>query len=446
LGFMESRFATKRQGGRVVKRKASASVACVALLALVVTGCGLLPAEPAPTTLPPLPSAEATPTETPPEPLVGTTYRIGFAPDVTGAGSFMGEPQRNWVEVLKERLEESGGFVGPDGASHQIEIVVGNTESNPDVASGLARRYAYEDEVVALIMGSVAPVSLAVAEVAEEAEVPYVSMAWSPSIISDPDTGGVRFWVFKVAQGNDEVAEWQVKRLTQMGASSVCYLYENTEYGRDCYDSSSTALGQAGFQNVFEGTFERTDTEFPQVPGIEAAGCDAVVVGAIPPGAANAHAAIRTALPDIPILHGHGVCTTNFITAGGEALEGAEMPCGAVIIAEDVPADHPAKETFLDFKQAYEDYTRGPVSAFGGHAYDALYWVVEALETLPEGLSLAEQRAAVRDYIENNIQDWPGTAGLFNLTPQDHFGLNYTSLTWFEVENQMFVPFPEGEW
>lgn len=429
-----------------MKRIASASATLVALLALVITGCGLLPAEPTPTTPPPLPTVEATPTEAPPEPSVGTTYRIGFAPDVTGAGSFMGESQRNWVEVLKERLEESGGFAGPDGVMHQIEIVVGNTESNPDVATGLARRYAYEDEVVGLIMGSVAPVSLAVAEVAEEAQVPYISMAWSPAIISDPDTGGMRFWVFKVAQSNGDVAEWQVMRLTQMGASSVCYLYENTEYGRDCYDSSSTALTEAGFENVFEGTFERTDTEFPQVAGIEAAGCDAVVVGAIPPGAANAHVAIRTALPEIPILHGHGVCTTNFISAGGEALEGAEMPCSAVIIAEDVPADNPAQETFLDFKTAYEDYTGGAVSAFGGHAYDALYWVVEALETLPEGLSLAEQRTAVRDYIENNIKDWPGTAGVFNLTPEDHFGLDYTSFTWFKVENQMFVPFPEEEW
>ena len=117
-----------------------------------------------------------------------------------------------------------------------------------------------------------------------------------------------------------------------------------------------------------------------------------------------------------------------------------------VIIAEDVPADNPAKQTFMDFKNAYEGYTRGPVSAFGGHAYDALYWVFEALESLPDGLSLEEQRAAVRDYIENNIENWPGTAGVFNLSPADHYGLDYRSLTWLKVEGQKFVPFPEEEW
>jgi branched-chain amino acid transport system substrate-binding protein len=345
-----------------------------------------------------------------------------------------------------ERLEESGGIVGPDGVVHEVEVIVGDTESNPDVAASLARRYVDEDEVVALIMGSVTPISLAIAEVATEAEVPYISMASSLAIISDPDTGEMRPWVFKVAQSNGDVAEWQVQRLESMGVGSVCYMYENTGYGKDCYNNSSGKLTEAGFENAFEGTFERTDTEFPQVPGIEAAGCDVVIIGAIPPGAANAHVAIRTALPDIPIIHGHGVCTTDFITAGGEAVEGAEMPCSAVIIAEDIPADHPAKDIWMDFKDAYEAYTGQPVSTFGGHAYDALYWVVDALETLPEGLSLAEQRTAVRDYLENDIKDWPGTAGIFNLAPDDHYGLDYTSFTWFKVDSQMFVPFPQEEW
>jgi len=426
-----------------VKSKMLAAFTAVTLVALLVAGCATPAAEPEPTTPPPAAEATATPE---PEPEMGTTYKIGFGPDVTGGGANLGEPQRNWAEIMKERLEESGGIVGPDGVVHEVEIIVGDSESNPDVAASLARRYVDEDEVVALIMGSVTPISLAIAEVATEAEVPYISMASSLAIIADPDTGEMRPWVFKVAQSNGDVAQWQVERLTDLGVNSVCYMYENTGYGKDCYNNSSAALTDAGMENMFEGAFERTDTEFPQVPAIEAAGCDAVVIGAIPPGAANAHLAIRTALPDIPIIHGHGVCTTDFITAGGDAVESAEMPCSAVIIAEDIAADNPAKATWMDFKDAYEDYTGEPVSTFGGHAYDALYWVIEALETLPEGLSLAEQRAAVRDYIENNITDWPGTAGIFKLAPDDHYGLDYTSFTWFKVEGQKFVPFPEEEW
>ncbi len=427
-----------------MKKIAFATVTIIVLLAMFVSGCGTPAPAPTPTSPPPPP--EATPTPPPPEPVVGTTYKIGFAPSVTGGGSFLGEPERNVAEIIQAGLEDAGGVVGPDGVIHPVEIIMGDTESNPDVAASLARRYIDEDEVVALVMGSLTPISLAISAVAMEAEVPYVSMASSSVIVKNPDTGEVYYWVFKSPQGNFEVGQWQVERLTEMGATSVCYLYENTGYGKDCYNNSSGLLTEAGFENVFEGAFERTDTEFPQVVGVEAAGCDVVIIGAIPPGASNAHVAVRTALPDIPIIHGHGVCVEDFITVGGEPMEGAEMPCSAVIIAEDIAADDPQKEVFMDFKAAYEEYTGQPVSTFGGHAWDALHWVLEALESLDEGMTLEEQRVAVRDYIEANITNWPGTAGVFNISADDHCGIDYTSFTWFKVEDQGFVPFPQEEW
>jgi branched-chain amino acid transport system substrate-binding protein len=402
-------------------------------LALVLSGCQV-------PTPPPEQAAK-------PETQMGAPYKIGFAPGVTGGGAFLGEPERNVAEIIAAQLEEAGGIiVGPDGVKHEIEIVIGDTESNPDTAVSVARRYVEEDQVVAVVAGSVTPISLAIAEVAEESQVPYISMASSLAIITDPDTGEMRPWVFKVAQSNGDVAVWQVKRATALGSTSVCYLYENTGYGKDCFNSSSAALEAAGFETVYEDSFERTDTEFPQVAGVQAAGCDVVVVGAIPPGASLVTIALRDAMPDIPIIHGHGVCTEDFITTAGEAAEGMEMPCSPVIIAEDVPDDHPQKDVFMAFNQAYTGHTGQPVSTFGGHGWDSLGWVIEALETLPNGLTLEEQRAAVRDYIEANIKDWPGTAGVFNLSADDHYGLTDESFSWFKVEDGTFVPFPEEEW
>jgi branched-chain amino acid transport system substrate-binding protein len=377
---------------------------------------------------------------------VGKPYKIGFAPDVTGGGAFLGEPERNVAEIIAAQLEESGGVVGPDGVRHEVEILIGDTESNPDVAVSVARRYIEEDEVVVVVAASLTPISLAIAEVAEEAEVPYISMASSLAIITDPDTKEMRPWVFKVAQSNGDVAVWQVKRMQALGATSVCYLYENTGYGKDCFGSSSAALEAAGFETAYQDSFERTDTEFPQVTGVQAAGCDVVVVGAIPPGASLVTVALRDALPDISIIHGHGVCTEDFITTAGDAAEGMEVPCSAVIIAADVPADHPQKDVFMEFYEAYTEHTGEPVSTFGGHGWDSLKWVIEALETLPDGLTLTEQRAAVRDYIETNIKGWPGTAGVFNISADDHYGLTAESFTWFKVEGDAFVPFPEETW
>lgn len=420
-------------------------VALVLIAGLMLAGCGPGPNVPegsgADT---PAPAAPVSSTEVSTAP--GAPYKIGFAPEVTGSGSFLGEPERNVAVIIAERLKEAGGIAGSDGVRHEVEVLIGDTESNPDAAVSLARRYIEEDEVVAIIAGSVTPISLAIAAVAEESEVPYISMASSLAIVTNPDTGATRPWVFKVAQSNGDVATWQVERVKALGAKSVCYLYENTGYGKDCFTSSSTALEAAGLAKVYEDSFERTDTEFPQVTGVQAAGCDVVVVGAIPPGASLVTIALRDALPDVPIIHGHGVCTEDFISAAGAAAEGMEMPCSPVIVANDVAEDHPQKAQFMDFYQAYTEHTGEPVSTFGGHGWDSLGWVLEALETLPDGLSLAEQRAAVRDYLETGIKDWPGTAGVFNLSAEDHYGLTSDSFVWFKVTGGAFVPFPREEW
>jgi branched-chain amino acid transport system substrate-binding protein len=374
------------------------------------------------------------------------TYKIGFAPSATGGGAFLGEPEREVAEIIAARLKAEGGIVGPDGVKHPVEILIGDTESNPDVAVSLARRYVDENEAVVLVMGSLTPISLAIAEVAEEAEIPYVSMASSVAIITDPNTGKMRYWVFKTPQSNGDVALWQVDRLKVLEAKSVAYLYENTGYGKDCFNNSSKALEAEGFQTAYSDSFQRTDTEFPQVAGVKAANPDVVVIGAIPPGASLATIAVRDAMPNVPIIHGHGVCTEDFIKTAGAAAEGTELPCSAVIIAGDLPADHPQKAVFMDFYDAYTKHTGKPVSTFGGHAWDGLMWVVEALKSLPDGLTLEEQRAKVRDYIETKITDWPGTAGVFTLTADDHYGLTYKSFTWFKVEGGKFVTFPQENW
>jgi branched-chain amino acid transport system substrate-binding protein len=86
------------------------------------------------------------------------------------------------------------------------------------------------------------------------------------------------------------------------------------------------------------------------------------------------------------------------------------------------------------------------VSTFGGHAWDALGWVLDGLRTLPDGMTLGDQRSAIRDYIETDIKDWPGTAGVFNITAEDHYGLTYESFAWFKVEDDAWVPFPQEDW
>ncbi len=430
-----------------MKKIAFATVTMIALLALFVSSCGPA-ATPPPPPPPPeeTPMPEATPTEAPPEPVMGTSYKLGFCAAATGGGSSLGMPERNTAEMIKAQLEEAGGVVGPDGVIHTVEFIIYDTESTPDVASTVVTRLIEEDEVDAVVCGTLTGNSLAIVPLATEAEVPFVSMASSEAIIRDPETGEVREWVFKTAQTNGQSGEWQALYLEAMGYTTICDLYENTGYGQDCLANTTAMCEAHAIEVVYSDSFERTDTEFPQIASVVASGCDAVVIGAIPPGASMATVAVREGT-DLPVVNGHGVCNQAHIDTAGEAAEGTVNPCGVMMVVDDLPADHPQKEVVTKYNSDYTEFTDGePLSTFGGHGWDAIMLAVTAMESLEEGLTLEERRAAIRDSIENDIVDWPGISGVFNMSPEDHFGLAYDSLTFVKVEGGAWVYFPPEEW
>jgi branched-chain amino acid transport system substrate-binding protein len=70
---------------------------------------------------------------------------------------------------------------------------------------------------------------------------------------------------------------------------------------------------------------------------------------------------------------------------------------------------------------------------------------LKALESLPPGLKLEEQRAKVRDAIENT-KTFPGTGGVFNLSPQDHVGLNAKDVVLVKIADGNWVYLPREKW
>ncbi len=431
-----------------MKKIAFAALTMIALLALIVSGCGAPAPPPEPTTPPPPPEDTPVPEPTePPPPVEGTPYKLGFCAAATGGGSSLGMPERNTAEMIKAQLEEAGGVVGPDGLPHAVEMIIYDTESTPDVASSVVTRLIEEDEVDAIVCGTLSGNSLAIVPLIEEAEVPLVSMASARSIIMNPETGETYEWAFKTPQENFHSGIWQAEYAEAMGWTTVCDLYENTGYGQDCLAQTTAAMEEKGIEVVYTDSFERTDTEFPQMAGVTGAGCDALIVGSIPPGASMATVASREVAPDLPVVQGHGVCNFTYIELAGDAAEGVVFPCGKLMFADLLADDDPQKEFLLQYIADYTEFTNGePIDTFGGHAMDALTWVVEAMGSLEEGLTLEERRAAVRDYIETEITDWPGTGGVFNITPNDHLGLPYTALGFVKVEGGTWEYFPPEEW
>ena len=96
----------------------------------------------------------------------------------------------------------------------------------------------------------------------------------------------------------------------------------------------------------------------------------------------------------------------------------------------DVMSDDGIRNFFLLVRKLQPGVDdRGDPGTFGGHAYDSIMMVTEALK------KVGPDKAKIRDYIENNIKNWAGTGGIFNMSKDDHCGLDKTAFEMVVVKN-----------
>lgn len=376
----------------------------------------------------------------------GATYKIGFISAATGAGASLGVPERDVATLISNQLKAAGGIVGADGVKHDVQILVFDDQSSADTAATLARRLIDQEQVQVLIGTSQTGPSTAIVPIATEAKIPLISMASARSLIEDPATKTMRYWVFKPVPENLNSAEKQSEYLKAVGVTKVCYEYENSSYGQDTLASAQAVYPKSGISLVASDAFDPKATEFPQLAKIKSSGCQAVVIGAIPPASPVMNVAVRDAYPDIRIVHGHGSCSADLPKAAGKAAEGTVMPCGKILVAESLPDSDPAKKIDLQLAKDLTAVTKDPISAFAGHAYDSLQWSLFALKQLPDGMALADQRAAIRNTLETKIVNYVTTHGLYTLSPTDHLGFQSSEFAFVTVKNGQFVVLPKDQW
>jgi branched-chain amino acid transport system substrate-binding protein len=136
-------------------------------------------------------------------------------------------------------------------------------------------------------------------------------------------------------------------------------------------------------------------------------------------------------MTDITFYQSHGFGSRKNIELAAGAAEGIYCPLGACNIAEILPDDHPQKQVTMEYKNAYEAKYNEPISSFGGHAWDSLKMVEQALG------AVGCDKAKIRDYIEN-LTGFVGQHGVFNFSPKDHNGLTKEA---FEM-----VVVKDGDW
>ena len=351
------------------------------------------------------------------------TIKIGALFSVSGGASFLGAPEQRTAEMLVEQLNAKGGIGGK-----RIVLIVKDTGGSPEKAISFAKQLIEEEKVFAIIGPSTSGETMAIKNIAEENKTILLSCA-AAEVIVNP----LAKYVFKVAPRDSYAAEKIYHQMKKMGITKIGVLSSNTGFGKAGKEQLEKYAPDHGITIALSEVYDKSATDLTaEVTKLKAANVQAIVNWSIEPAQAIVIKNARQIGLTVPIFQSHGFANIQYARAAGVAAEGVIFPASRIVVADLLPDKHPQKAVVLSYKNAYESKFKEDVSTFGGHGYDALMILTKAIQTA------GTDREKVRSAIEN-LKGFVGTAGIFNLSPTDHNGLDIDAFAMLTVKNGKFA-------
>ncbi|NWF98160.1 MAG: ABC transporter substrate-binding protein [Nitrospirae bacterium] len=349
-------------------------------------------------------------------------YKIGAVFAVTGPASFLGEPEKNTALMLQEQINKAGGING-----HPLEIIIEDTKSDETQAVLSAKKLLENDKVLAIIGPSTTGESMALVPIMNNAKTPLISCAAGAPITMPVKE---RYWIFKTPQYDTSAVEAIYGYMKKQGISKVGIITISTGFGDAGRKALHDMAPKYGITITADEKYGPKDSDMTtQLTKIKASGARAVINWSVGPGQVIVTKNWSALKMGIPLYQSHGWGSKKNIELAGKAAEGVIAPLGRLVVWDKLPDKHPQKALLKKYTQDYEAKYKGEPGTFGGHAYDSIMMIVEALK------KVGPDKKKIRDYIETKIKKWPGTGGIFNMSPEDHCGLDKTAFEMVVVKN-----------
>jgi branched-chain amino acid transport system substrate-binding protein len=352
--------------------------------------------------------------------LAAEPIKIGAFLSVTGPASFLGDPEQKTLEMYIERVNAAGGVLG-----RKLQLVSYDDAGDAEKARTFGKRLIEQDQVDILVGGSATGTTMAVVPLAEQAGIPFVSLAGAVVIIEP-----VKKWVFKTPHTDRMACEKVFVDLQARKLSKLALISGSGGFDKSMRAECVKVAPKYKIDIVADETYGAGDTDMSaQLTKIKnTAGVQAVLNPGFGQGPAIVTKNFKQLGMTIPLYQSHGVASKEFIKLAGDAAEGVRLPASALLVAEALPDNDPQKSVLVSYKKSYEEKYKSDVSTFGGHAYDGLMLAVEAMKKAG-----STDKAKVRDALES-VRGYMGTAGVVNMSATDHMGLDLTAFRMLEVK------------
>ena len=358
--------------------------------------------------------------------------KLGAFFALSGPNAPIGTPTKLVAEMVVDKINKEGGING-----RKIELVMGDTESDPAKAATIAKKFIHTDKVAAIIGPTSTGEGMNVKKIVEEAGIPtFMTVGGDPVIMGGEKLGSFNF-VFKSPQRSSTAVKKLYGYMKDKKLTKVALLTASDPFGKDGVVWLEKLAPEFGLTLVAKESFGPKDIDMTaQLTKIKNAEPQAIVVWTIgPAGAIIAKNKAQLGIK-IPLFQCHGQPGPEYIQLAGKASEGDAMPATKLMAAAELPDADPQKKVIQEFIKLYTDQYKFdkqfPINTHSGYAWDAIYIVANAMKkagTDPKAL-----RAAIE-----GTKGYVGVSGIYNLTPEDHNGLDVDSMVIVQVKDGKFT-------
>lgn len=353
------------------------------------------------------------------------TIKIGAIWDVTGGASSMGVPERNAFNLLVEQANEAGGINGK-----KIEVIEADNQSDETKSLTEAKRMINQENVVAIVGGSQSTTSLAIVPVAQQSGVPYIANGSARSIINGNE------WVFITPPSDEALMRPLVENIKEKGIKKIAMIRVNNDFGMSGQKALEKLSAENGLEIVGIEQFNADVKDAKvQINNVMKNEPEALIVWALVPATAT----VARDLTDlsykekVEMYAASGAVSEQLMELAGDAAENVILPTYKLLVADSLSDDDVQAKLVKDFKAAYQAKYNDKLSQFPSNAADAFILLENAIKQAGDTVN----RQTIRDNLEKTT-GVIGQIGEYNLTAEDHNGLDGSGLVTVQVQQGKF--------
>jgi branched-chain amino acid transport system substrate-binding protein len=295
--------------------------------------------------------------------------KIGYLAALTGDFAAYGITEVNMAKLVVGDVNAKGGVLG-----RPIELVVYDTKTRNEDAVNAVRRMIESDKVVAIVGANSSGINIATAPIVNKGKVPQISTVGTNPLVTVDNKGNVRPYSFRICFTDPYQGALAADlAMTDLKKDKAAILYNvGSDYAQGLREFFIKSYKALGGKIVADEGYRDTDVDFrAQLTKVKSSGANVLFLPGMGKDMALIIKQAKELGLDVTIIGGDGY--GEFMNEiAGDAMKGTYW------INHTYLEDPNMAPIFARYKKVYKDDCKEFVN--GTMAYDAMYWLVDAIK------------------------------------------------------------------